>query len=88
MNKEGLMRIIQNEPIVTRAILAFITLAVSFGAHISDTQGQSILDTVSIIILLVLVYTAREAVTPVAKAEEKIDEAYHADPSVDKKPTL
>jgi len=88
MNKDGIMRIIQNEPILTRAIMATITLAVSFGAPISNDQVENILEFASIIVLLVLVYSAREAVTPVAKAEAKIEEAYQADPNVDEKPTL
>ena len=88
MNKDGIMRIIQNEPILTRAIMAVITLLISFGLPISNDQVESVLEFTSIVILLVLVYSAREAVTPVAKAEAKIEEAYHADPSVDEKPTL
>lgn len=88
MSKDGIMRIVENEPLLTRLILAGIALAVSFGAPISNEQVQNILEFVSVVVLVVLVYSARQAVTPVTKAEAKIDEAYHAQPGVDEKPTL
>ncbi len=85
----------RNEPAVyvstaTAFLTAIIGLAVAFGADITEEQQTAILGAVAatVPIIALLGPIIRQFVTPTARAQTKIDEAFQAVPGKDAKPTL
>ncbi len=87
--------IVKHEPAyiittITAFLVAAFGLAATFGFNVSEETQKALFAMVSSAVALIFVLgpIIRQYVTPVAKAEEKIDEAFHADPAVDEKPKL
>jgi hypothetical protein len=83
---------LQTEPVATLGgavlgvFIAGIALLPTFGIPVDGTQQAGLIAFVTSIITLVTIWQ-RQQVTPVAKAEKAIDEAYTAGPA-EPKPTL
>lgn len=69
---DTIFRIFENEPLLVRIVGSFITLVVGFGVNISNDQAENILKFVSALAAFVLAASARQVVTPTAKAEEQV----------------
>lgn len=80
--------------VIVNAVTAFITAAigvlVAFGVDVTEDQRNAILGLVAAISTLILIAgpIIRQYVTPVEKAEAKIDEAFAEDPDTGSRPTL
>lgn len=79
------MNVIQNEPVMTAAIVTVLTwIAARFGSNL-DTQTATAF---ALIVLVIASWVARRFSTPVGHAQTKIDQAWIADPATDEKPKL
>lgn len=86
MNKEP-ARIIS---IITAFATAVLGLIAAFGLDVSDSQRNAIIGVIAPTVTMIVVAgeLIRSQVTPTTKAEQKITEAFHADPSTDQRPKL
>lgn len=58
--------IVINEPVIIRFVAAGIALAAAFGIPVQDQIVNSITDALGVLATLVLAFSARSKVTPVA----------------------
>jgi hypothetical protein len=76
--------------IATAFVTAVLALVVAFGLSMSPDQRNAIIGVITPTVTLIVVAgeLSRSRVTPVAKAEQAIEEAYQAEPGKDPKPAL
>jgi hypothetical protein len=80
--------------VIISALTAFATAVIGvlvvFGIDMSDDQRNAVIGVIAptVIVIAMLGGIIRQFVVPVAKAEDKIEEAYTADPRVDDMPKL
>lgn len=75
---------------ITAALTAIFSVVAAFGLPISDAQQTAILGAVAPIVAAIMLAgeIIRGQVTPVKKAQDKIDAAYQATPGQEPKPRL
>jgi NADH:ubiquinone oxidoreductase subunit 6 (subunit J) len=75
---------------ITGLITAIVGVLVAFGIDVSDAQRDSIIGAVvSLSAVIVLMGPViRQFVTPVGRAQAKVDRAYQSTPGVDPKPEI
>lgn len=81
-------KILTNEVVLKRLVIALIALLISFGAPISSSQQSAVVEAVSAIVAIIALSDIARVTVSTKKADEAIDVAFYSDPEKDDKPTI